>query len=275
MRQSFRVEALRNDKDEFVGFMLGPGGCAEHEWGVERLYSTLGIDSSIFGINGRTVQNAEPITFVKSRGFRAIGVSDWDNFSDESILRHHELGGTVKTKNDVDLFAAWSERDFCVGAKKKESYPMIEELFKAAKKNDLVVYLGGGDNKNPFAKSGLIIAIKSKLDSDLADIMYEHDKRHFEKMKLHKSLNLEPRFRERFQSPSKFCFAVSPYWLDELNERVQNGFSATKHPIVYWLNATNLYGWFTVEDIREWINNGTGAIADAIAEKEKVKAGRA
>lgn len=266
MRQSFKVEVLRNGNDEFAGMMLGPGSCAEHEWGIKDIYQTLGIDSDIFGINGRSVQNSEPITLIKSRGFRAVGMTDSWEMTADSILHHHELGGTVRTKNDVDLFAAWSGRDFCVGAKKKESYAMIEELFKAAKKNDLVVYLGGGDARNPFSRAGLIIAIKSKLDSLLADIMYEHDKRHFEKMKLHKSLNLEPRFKERFSDTRKFCFAVSPHWVDETPINPE-----TKFPIIYWINATDLYGWFTVEDIREWLNNSTGAIAAAITEKQERK----
>ena len=48
--------------------------------------------------------------------------------------------------------------------------------------------------------------------------------------------------------------ALSPRWLDSGLEKM---FNNTKYEIAYWVNYgdDNTYGWFSVEQIQEWLNN--------------------
>ena len=54
MRQAFNgKEIFRNPDGTFYGLNFGWDFCAEHEWGIEDLNESFGIDNNIPGIKGR------------------------------------------------------------------------------------------------------------------------------------------------------------------------------------------------------------------------------
>ena len=63
MRQSYGGNIIYNKNNEFVGVNLGADFCAEHEWGIQRMCTRLGVanNSITVGVDRRKITKGESV----------------------------------------------------------------------------------------------------------------------------------------------------------------------------------------------------------------------
>lgn len=256
MRNSSDTQILKNDKGEFFGFKLHPDFVAEHEWGIANLQLSLGINPDKLGINGRKITN--PYWVRVADGNQALYLFVYENFGlHKNVGEWFDKQEALYTKHPDKLNSAWDGSSFYIAAKTEEEKKFLVELSEHADKKDMAVWLSGG----------LVIAIKSKLDKDLVKQMMEVDKKSKALKKEDKKLNLYDKIREK--SPYA---GVQARWTSEFIGSVEYNNTTidqrTKYKILYWLNMSSVYGYFTVEEIKEWLEKDTGHIADKIKHRK-------
>ena len=139
--------------------------------------------------------------------------------------------------------------------------------------NIAITYIGTG---NPFANNSLSILIVDRLPEEITKQMEEADTQHLDLQDIIDKLDLEGKARENGMDWNHF-HAISPNRIDHNTpaelEKAKTKYG-TKHDVIVWVNGASDqgYGWFTVEDVLEWISHkGTKPISDWDESKKKVK----
>ena len=258
---------LEDDKT-FLGANLGADFTAEHEWGIQSLKSTYGIDDNAEGIARKQVSRFPEDRFLfgdiqlgKSRG------TWWGLVSlryDTDRKYHPELTADLVDRcelhpyGDADIVGSWDEGSFGVLLKSEE---IANELHDAFRKCDVCIGLFNGEAWNPFSRSGLGFAIASRLPDVVKQGWLESDRDARRLSKASEATGIADRLKEA----GLWYFALSPKWSTEIRE-TKRGEMKTDHPVIYWLNPMdqdrNNCGWFTVEQLDQWIK-GKGPIPKA------------
>lgn len=230
---------------------------SEHEWGVKDLYDSLGVDSEKLGVDGRTITSAECLSLMQGEKglYLYANVYGWDKDTAERLDKHHELH--THSKADVPVDSAWSERTFCILAKGDETKSALEEIYQAAQTNDFALWIGGGGN-NPFDRGGLVIAIKSRISQEATQHMLEYDQNERDLKEESERLGVEVKVKAC--KHVEWGYNAFPYW----TTRCKGIEERTEHKVVYWLRGRDVSGYFTVEEINDWVDNNTGVVADEI-----------
>jgi len=261
MRKGSLDQAIYKDENgNLQGVSLGFDFCAEHEWGIKRLREKLGMDDNIIGIDRYLPTKGELTPFEFSSDNHSIrsdnkepaiikwyGLTShyakypWDNKPvDIQALTKSEL---EYVKSTEDIQGAWDENDFLFIVKDEK---MRNDIYTAFINHDIIIMLGG--SQNPFSNAKFSLLIKSRIPEDFREGM---KKAHISANKIYETMK-NTGIEERLKKAGKKYFALSPKWKDE-----------TETDIIYWLNPTgqkeNNYGWFTIKDLEDWINN-TGKI---------------
>lgn len=263
MRRSRETEILRSEDNQVVGIWMKADFTSEHEWGVKDLCNLLGVDGEKLGIDGRTITSAEYLSLIRGKKGLYLYANHYvtDKDTAERLDKHQELHTYSKT--DVPVDSAWSEKTFCVVAKDNETNLALEEIYQAAQTNDFALWIGGGGN-NPFDRGGLVIAIKSRISQEATQHMLEHDQNERDLKEESERLGVEAKVKGCWTCGYK----AFPYWTAQRKgfaERNGKGIEErTEHKVVYWLRGRDASGYFTVEEINEWVDNNTGVIADEI-----------
>jgi hypothetical protein len=276
----------------FIGINLGADYCSEHEWGIEKLKKTFGIPYpkaeyhkfidpntepiKAFGISRRTatIFPENNIIFIRAKDKTLLVVSNWMYNRAEIVKKLVEgwPGSVPKNYQELNLYneklaTAWSESDFGIFADGRENYKHLDELYKAMERKDLAIFIGGKDSV--FSNPGLLLCIASRLpDEVLSDMKYNDEDQYnlrvaawntgiYQKLEKIEKAEQEITCRSFILDSLVGYFALSPRWT-KLNEQEK-----TKHPVIFWLNPkrqeTNNSGWFTVEELEQWIE-GKGPI---------------
>ena len=265
MRRSRETEILRNEDNQVVGVWMKADFTAEHEWGIKDLCDLLGVDGEKLGIDGRTITSVECLSLIKGKKGLYLYANHYVTDKDvaERLDKHQELHTYSKT--DVPVDSAWSGKTFCVLAKDDETKSALEEIYQAAQTNDFTLWIGGGGN-NPFDRGGLVIAIKSRISQEATQHMLEHDQNERDLKEESERLGIEAKVKDC--KHVAWGYKVFPCWAAQRKgfaERNGKGIEErTEHKVVYWLRGRDISGYFTVEEINEWVDKNTGIIADEI-----------
>lgn len=276
MRAGMKPEWLKID-GKLIGVNLGADYCAEHEWGIGALKGLFGIDGATprssrekpkftkpAGLPRRMISKHDCVRFYQ-HGKKAVllGMSAWrlEQF-DEAIAKH----GKAKALKDnlpqdltpwqgVEFRTAWSDDDFGIYGE-GEHVEHMAELAKAFLTNNIALWIGGVQFP-PFENGGLVIAIADRAPAEGMKLLEEGD---LDQERL-AAASAKTGIIERLKKAGKGYFACSPKWFDGF--KPMGEVKKTAHPVIYWLNPMeqdeNNFGWFTVEDLDQWIQ-GTGPI---------------
>lgn len=252
---------------------LGADYCAEHEWGIGGLKRMLGIDGA------KPEYSRERVVYKKPHGIERRRISKHDNVRlfeygdqvalictatwciedfEEAIEKHgmakafkDRLPRELYIRSDQTLGAAWDDGSFGLLGKGQDA-DRIREIWKAIQAHNVAIWNGG--RVTPFENSGLIIAIIDRVSAENLETMRAADEDAEKLQAASDATGIITRLKEA----EKGYFACSPKWRDE---RFKDKNSA--HPVIYWLNpmeqSENNSGWFTVEDLDQWIK-GIGPI---------------
>lgn len=269
---------LEDAEGQPYGVFLAADYTSAHEQGIEYLQLMFGIDRTIPGIPGRTIQRSHPAiaelvaklrieTPESQKGRRRYQdlaipmlVVGRDTFNEKMLLLQGYNRGL--DDSDLEMIGAFSNNSFAIAAYTDRAKIAISEIKKGLETNDLIIMMGGG-NSNPFARGGLVIARASKIPAEQANITLEAD---LEANRLDaaavatgikEKLDGQPHNHGRIAI--KRYFALSPAWANDKNLKGRT----TNHLVIFFLNPSNQsennYGWFTVEELELWLE-GKGPI---------------
>ena len=265
---------------KFVGISLGADFCAEHEWGIGELKHLMGMDGAKrmydrgptkytqpHGVARRKITKHDAVQFYEHEGRAAlICESRWWH---ESFASSIEKFGIVKAMQEClphdlrhrdGLRTAWSEGDFGLAGSGADA-AKIKELAAEFEKDNIAIWIGG--KKLPaFENGGLIICIADRIPAKHLEMLRSSDAAVEE---LHGASEATGVIK-RLDAAKKGYYACSPSW--------RNSGKKSAHPVMYWLNPTqqdeNNFGWFTVEELDQWIA-GTGPVPMKKAASQKPK----
>lgn len=283
MRRGNDNSWLEDENKQMVAINLGADFTAEHEWGIEDLYQTLGVknDEKVMGIERYRVRKPimDGIIFIEENKNNAALVC-LQYVSDVKYLAGQKLdkmfNGSLNLYGDSELATAWSGKSFGIRVKRPVNVKRIRRLYDAIQNKEAAVWLGGG---GVFQNAGLCIGIINAIPEHLKE---EMKKAHVDRKKLEDasdSTGIKQKINainESYQRKHKDNFqyntpcgylALSPAWL--------NGDRKSTHPVMYWLNPReqqkNESGWYTVEELEQWIK-GEGSVVERAREKAEKRA---
>lgn len=285
MRRGHKNGWLDDDNKQMIGINLGADYCAEHEWGTKDLRNILGVedDKNVMGIERYRIRapKVEHIFLREENKNNAALICipyAWE-MKDWAAQKFEKLGhGELHIFDKEELATAWSGKDFGIRVKRPVNIKRLKRLHSAILNKEACIWLGGG---GVFQNAGLCIAIIDAVPEHLKKQMYDS---HVERKKLEDASDAtgikqkidalneahHEKHRESFHArmyPPCGYMALSPAWL--------NGDAKSKHPVMYWLNPNdqqnNHYGWYTVEQLEQWME-GKGPVIERAKEAAEKKA---
>lgn len=254
------VTYVTDENEEFFGVSLGYDYCAEHEWGVKGIKRDFGIDSSKIGLPARTITKGKVI--YKEDGdvalIRTESYSSLDNATFKEALPNYCYMNT-----DGKLSTAWDEDSFCIVGEKSK----IKELFDAF--NNTNIAFATITDGIAFGGTSLCVLIKDKIPASVVENLAYVDNKSLDLAKYEEKIGIAKLKKDKYKScydnsydvnKDKYWMALSPSWINYKNESPENLVkNNTKYDIKYWVNYgdNDVYGWFTVEQIKEWLENPT------------------
>ncbi len=289
MRQSHKVHVIYNDQGSIDAIHLEAGGCAEHEWGIDRLNDKLGIKGqasrSCFGLDCRTsdkktkdlgiitVEFKKRMDVIKEmlvspsgkqvekshkRQVPAIALFIKPNYHFDDMMEFvdsynktwtHRDELVEKTADFEAYRAYWDQGNFIVLAYGKKAVKKIKTFFENAQENNLSCFLANNMPNNPFSRSGLTLAIYQSVPEEVKNMMASYD---VKQMDLD-DLVAKTKIVDKLQSAGKRYHALSPALVqDKAKDNTQHEVKFFLNP---WEQSKNNFGWFTVEDLELWIEN--------------------
>jgi hypothetical protein len=248
MRRAFNDYDFIEQDGQIIGINLGYDWCSEHEWGIGKMMSKLGVPGNSepenFGIKARMVTKfpEDLFHFLKNQNQACLV---FDRLWPPDRKPKMKDFGDIQLWKDKDLATAWDESSFGIMVT-DEHISDLERLYQAFKDKDITVWLGGSGN--PFANSGLIFCITSKIPEDVKQRMLDADIDRYNLLQAAEATGIE----EKVRGAGKKFYALSPRWKDD-----------EKKEVVFWLNphdqGQNNYGWYSVQDLEDWCE-GKGPI---------------
>lgn len=258
---------LNNDKGELLGIALGYDFASEHEWGIEQLKRAFGVKDSQFymGVEDRQItivpEQLQLIEFKHKHGYERTAKKEntailaytphtpWKEGMTQSEFTKELAMRQIHFWSNNNLSTAWCEQDFGIMVRGEDNISKLKELFEAFKRKDIAI--APGKNRGFLRSHGLTFIILSKLEKEVFEAVLEADKDYKALQKAAEATGIH----KRLDAAKRRYYACSPRWKDE-----------TKTEVVFWLNPQeqnqNNYGWFTVQDLDDWIE-GKGKIPKA------------
>jgi hypothetical protein len=158
---------------------------------------------------------------------------------------------------------AWSGEGFGIGTIGSEETKYLTELYECFQTNNIVISSLATMPNNPFARAGLAIMIADRVSQDWLDSMYSADKEAYDLAKYVKKIGtaklLAKYGNKNGYRGDKFFSSCTPRWIDydnEVDREIEKKKDNTKYDVEYWVNYSDdddNSGWYTVEEIREWM----------------------
>lgn len=291
-----------NHNDVPASINLGADFCAEHEWGIAGIKADFGTElNNKNGIEHRRITKLPPLTFVQDKNyFFLTSVSGrYHDLTEEKVLdslkvihknrdkviyplfmllpsfdyvdpETRKYYRTPKISKDWSFSSAWDKDEFAILASKEKTGNFLPDLYDAFMKLDVAIHIAGTGG-NPFARGGLCLSIISRLPEHLLKVMEESDinAKKLEKasrqtgivQKIDRINKQAKKDNYLLWNPPKGYYALSPRWNDF------NPKKPSKYDVIYWLNPMNQkdneYGWFTVEELEQWLEDKGPVIKNA------------
>lgn len=255
---------------------------AEHEWGIKRLLATLNIDPEGKMIEGRSMKAPAELASVTGKVTKNYYIeengkhtrkkisstvtfvcTDAENLKD---ARYREQD-VARYNHTDDFTGAWDGYNFKIAGWSKEANAFLDEIVAAAAKGDLTIFLGSPkeEARNPFSRNGLVIAIRSRMPQEAIDEINSEDADKIALTEAAKKTGIRQKIEDNAAKLSSWNMrpyhALSPAWVEgfkNLVGREGKPSDQTKHPVIFYLNPSE-QGWFTVEELEQWIE-GKGPI---------------
>ena len=275
--------SFMTENDTFIGIHLGADFCAEHEWGIDGIKKLFGMSTEKtykpFGIERRRIKefNTECVYFHKDGDFAVLLVESMLQYTIQDIEKALSLKEWLCDRSydclhmdDQELVTAWSDRDIGVAVQGQENSLRLERLYKAMKRKDVAIFIGGSDGI--ISNAGLNMMIVSAIPKESLDVAKRTDKDIFNLVKAAEKTGIQKKIYEANKGATILnepvgYFALSPRWAKDVTVK-----SKTEYDVVFWLNPQNQqennFGWFTVEELEQWIH-GKGPIPGKNKTKSK------
>ena len=299
MRKASQNYGIIVDNNVFVGFALGYDYCAEHEWGIEDLKRICGIPKGTkdnMGIRCRTITKAPNIIFKeeihkkKKFGVLYTGFSfrtqednekyvprDLENYK-ESLIWNEKWNKEHPNRESKDnIITAWDDGSFGIAVMGEKEVEYLKELKTAIETINLTIAITNLKAVNPFAGSSLCLLITNRIPQETIDAMYNADKKYYDREDYEEEIGMKKiieKYGNKKGSKNLHDFmACSPKWIDYKDAEYREEYKKkhnTKYDIIYWINYSdddNNYGWYTVEQIREWLT-GDKKLTEVVPKKE-------
>lgn len=266
MRKAYNnVSIVRNEEkeNELIGVSLGYDFCAEHEWGIKEIKENFGISAKDkIGIDARSITKGSVI-FKEKDGLGLIRGCDSfaaryhkldDRSFDECIP--HDLKYLDK---DKEVHTAWCDNDFCVIGPVED----IREIANAFEKKNIC--FATINDMPAFGGTSLCILIKDRVPQEAVEQMAYVDTKARDLSKYEEKIGITKLKEKKYKSTysndfdekkHKYWMALSPRWINYKNEDPESKINSnTEYDIMYWVNYGDdeTYGWFTVEQIKKWL----------------------
>lgn len=267
MRRSRETNFLI-EGDVFYGITLGADWTAEHEWGIKTTQEAFGIDAqdeSKLGIERYIMTKLPASINLLEKGRRKIKevllyfnahgsileeAKNYllkDNYPNKEYFNYKYLNSWQEPQ---EVASAWDEKSFAIRVFSQEEITKIRELKEAFIAGDIAIWVGG---KTFFGGGGMHLIIASKMPQLYKDQLY---KDHVEQKKLNDAVKQLTIIQELKDAGKKY-FALQPsFFKNENGEEYLKFFLNPLNPM-----GQNIYnsGWFTIEELRQWIQ-GAGPI---------------
>lgn len=267
---------LIDNEDNFIGVCLGYDFTSEHEWGINGMVSLFGIPALTKknkGIKSRTITiDIKDQLIYKEVGeytMLYIGYKGYDDKVNDRLpsdLENYKsnIERLIEKGKDA-LVTGWCDSAFAVivkGTKERENLKELRDAFHS--KNVAITYLSVA--KNVFANSSLALLIKDKIPQNVLDNMKEADQHSLDLSKVRSQHN----FLDKLKNTKKFgdygLHACSPkfiaYGKDKNELKSEQEKYNTKHDVIYWINSSDVYGWFSVEAITKLVKEKNYSVED-------------
>jgi len=251
MRHGYKSSVIK-DGGKFVGFNLGSDISAEHERGIDGIRKAFGMPETsgrtCVGIARRAITAVPPwLRMIEYKEDLFLACDPYSLYGEKSP---EELANWLRwcceselhLDGQSEIAAAWSEDDFCIKASKSEHKDFLRKMHGAFLRKDVAIFMGGGFFiENP----GLCMAVASAMPEEAKQKWKEADR---EKIAVEREAEASG-IEERLRKAGKKWFYLGPKKHDGV--------------LKFWLNPTeqqdNNAGWFTVEELDQWIE-GKGPI---------------
>lgn len=235
----------------FFGFCLGADYCAEHEYGIQGLQDSLGIDpkGKTLGIASYQITTApkkEDVLFAedKKKGHTYL-VFDYyaarDYREDSKRFFKNPPRSLYGTRA---LEGAWDEKSFGFRVDTDTLGDKAKEIFDAFMAKDLAVCFSR-HGSNPFDRSGLCLIIVSKFPKGANEALIEEQKAKAAFEEVVDATGL------RNYVPKNKYYALNP-----------KPDASQPDGVIWWLNPqdqiNNNHGWFATQDLKDWVDNKPG-----------------
>lgn len=273
MKRSWNVKVEYNEDHKLVKIGLDATYATEHELGIDPMKKRFGVGSlqmdytlnnklNLFsclsnplrdelkrlrnlplGIENRTITKC-PDMSVNLEGVKVRLNGKYHKFY--GISTYRDSSGEIQYKSYIergdetkDFVGYWSESNFLIYS---TNINLIKELASAFERNDIAFLMSGGDLMYTRSFS---IAIASRLDKEYLDNLITLDK---EILDMHTRVVDSDIYRKLYKADKGF-YSLSP--------------SINSGELKFFLNPNDQvkynYGWFTVSELEQWINE-TGVI---------------
>jgi hypothetical protein len=286
MRKAYNDYSILMLNDVFIGISLGYDYCSEHEWGIDKMRRRFGIpDSSnqTMGIKNRQITKCpDNLIFLKKtykkEKYAILYTGYQFNTREESekhlpdclrnyikdleSLARYDDDHSSKDRKDL-IITAWANDGFGVAVKGEKEVSWLKELYSEFQKNNVAITRINTMPKNPFSNSSLSLLIVDRLPQDILQMMYSADKEHFDLIDYEEKIGMtkikEKNGNKNGYERLKYYMACSANWIyynDAEKRETEKKRLGTEYDILYWVNYSDddrNFGWYTVEEIREWL----------------------
>jgi hypothetical protein len=255
---------------KIFGINLGSDFTAEHEHGVKELNQCLGVDNKDhLGIEKRRIRkpNVDGVVWVEDGDTAALLIVKPYEVKYFVGRKINELSQELRFYDKEDIATAWSGNDLGILVRGEENIKRLKKIYAAILNKEAAIWLGGGGG---FKNAGLCLAIINEIPEDLKKTMHDADVDSNKLMVASEKTGIKQKidkinsdFREKnkgygyYDVPCGY-YALSPAWINEDHKE------KSAYPVVYWLNPMqqdkNNFGWYTVEQLLEWVDEGKGPI---------------
>lgn len=269
-RAYFDVGWIKADDGSLVGISLGYDRTSHHEWGIAQMMAVLGVKLPKYpmGVTDRQV-NLAPGSLhfhefsVKPRDKRrkAYPAAMLCLFEDGLFepmtpgaaqsafnLQFHGEQGDRFYKPEHDLAVSWDRESFGIAVRGEENIQRLRQLHEAFQKNDIGLGLPWA---RAFFRGGVSFVILSQMPEQAKADVLAQDIAHKELHDAAAATGIE----ELLKAAGKECYAFSPAWFDD-----------RKDEVIFCINPKkqDKYngGWFTVAELKDWIEEKGPVIAD-------------
>jgi len=256
MRRAFNNVGFVGEDDIIFGVSLGSDFTSEHEWGYGGIKRKFDINDKKSGIKGRKINKVGTILYAENDEMCVLTSREpWDEkkeYTPEDLLAS-DISGFM---NDNGLETAWNEDDFCVASNKKEDFHYLKEMYEAfQKKNIAICFINA--QMPAFDNASLSILVVDKLPKTVTDAMAYADKKSDNLIAYEKKIGIT-KLKEK--NEEKYFMACNPRWIDYDDPVVREEMKkelGTKYDVRFWVNYSDdddNYGWYTGEQIIEWLS---------------------